>query len=268
MIRGIVFLQRLDDAGQVDADGAVGLAGPPGRDGVDDGQMLRQRHIGTPWPLGELELMPDELRVQTLKQFDRDGLPGDHPDTAVQFPVELGVLQRVPVPDRALEVLRELAQLSGLALGYPFRGLRRAQRLQCHPALGNCHGFPGRDDPYPGAAVGDALDEPVGGEIKQRRPQRLPRYAECPGQILLNKPLTGGKIPAEDGLPQHAEGMRPGRLPGPRPVGRSCCHALTLRRKTVNCQQLPAGPVGTPLPGAGRLGAGTLRRRPGAGSTP
>ncbi len=266
MIGGIVRLQRLDDAGQVGADGEVGVRGPPVGDGVGDGQVLGQRHLGTAGPEGELELVPDELSVQPLEQPDRDGLPGDHPDPAVQLPVELGVLQRVAFRDRALEVLRELAQLGGLVVGDPFRGLDRAQCLQGHPALGDRDGLFGGDDPDARAAVGDPLDEPFSGEVKQRGPQRLPRHPERPGQLLLDKPLARREVPAEDGLPQRGKGVRPRCLPGPRPARRSCCHAPTLRTRAADCQQSPARIVDNPLRKAARLGASRRRRAPGDGA--
>jgi hypothetical protein len=235
--RLVVSPKRIDDAGKVDADGAVGVLWPAAGDGLGDGQVLGQRHLGTAGSTSELELVPDELRVQPLKQPDRDGLPGDHPDLPVQLPVEFGVLQRIRLSDRAPQVFRQLAQLGGLVVGDPFRRLGRAERLKGHPALGDRDGLFGGDDPHPRAPVRDPLDQPVSGEIKQRGPQRLPGHPERPGQLLLNKPLTRREIPAEDGLPQHPEGMHPSRLPSQGRAGCSYSHTSTLRISAVDCQQ-------------------------------
>ena len=169
--RRVVSPKRVDDAGKVDADGAVGVLWPAAGDGLGDGQVLGQRHLGTAGSTSELELVPDELRVQPLKQPDRDGLPGDHPDLPVQLPVEFGVLQRIRLSDRAPEVFRQLAQLGGLVVGDPFRRLGRAERLKGHPALGDGDGLFGRYDTDPGAAIGDPLNKPLGGQVEQRRPQ-------------------------------------------------------------------------------------------------
>ena len=46
--------------------GGVGVV--PG-DGVDDLQVLRQRHVGAPVPHGQPELVPHELPVQPLQQL-------------------------------------------------------------------------------------------------------------------------------------------------------------------------------------------------------
>ena len=86
-------------------------SGRPLGDGFEDGQVLRERDLGAAGAERELELVPDELAVQPVEQADRDVLLGDHADPAVQFPVELGVPERVAVGDRALEILPELAQL-------------------------------------------------------------------------------------------------------------------------------------------------------------
>jgi hypothetical protein len=167
----MVCPQRLDDAGQVGLDGAFRVRRPPAGDGVGDGQVLAERHLGAARPQRELELVPDELGVQPVKQPHRDGLPGDHPDPAVQLPVELGVLRGIRLGDRAPEVLRELAELGGLVVGDPLRGLRGAERLQGHPALADGDGLLGGDDAHPRAPVGDALHEPRRGEVEQRGPQ-------------------------------------------------------------------------------------------------
>ena len=95
----------------MDADSVVGVLGPSAGDRLGDRHVLGQRHLGAAGPLRELELVPHELRVQPVEQPDRDGLSGDDTDPAVQFPVELGVLQRIALRDRALEVLREFEQL-------------------------------------------------------------------------------------------------------------------------------------------------------------
>src|SRR6516164_9016751 len=85
--------QRVDDTAQVPPDGAVGRFGLPVGDRVDDGQVLGQRLLGPARAERELELVPDDLRVQPLEQAHRDGLAGDDADPAVQFPVQLRVLQ-------------------------------------------------------------------------------------------------------------------------------------------------------------------------------
>ena len=133
-------------------------------------------------------------------------------------------LQRVAVGDRALEVLPELAQLRGLGVGDALGRLDRAERLQRHPALGDRHRLFGGDDADPRAAVGDPLDQPLGGEIEQRRPQRLPGDPERAREVLLDQPPAGGEIPAEDRLPDRGERVRPRGLPGLRATGRSCWH--------------------------------------------
>ena len=138
---------------------------------------------------------------------------------------------------RALQVLRQLAELGGLLVGDPLRGLDGAERLQGHPALGDRDGLFGGDDPHPRAPVGDPLDEALGGEVEQRGPQRLPRHPERPRQLLLDEPLTGRDIPAEDRLPERGEGVRPRRLPGPRPTGRIRRHTRNATNVPPDCQQ-------------------------------
>ena len=93
------------------ADGEVGVVRPAVGDRLEDGQVLGQRDLGAARAERELELVPHELAVQPVEQADRDVLRGDRADPAVQFPVELGVPERVAVGDRALEVLAELAEL-------------------------------------------------------------------------------------------------------------------------------------------------------------
>ena len=73
----LVRLQRLDDAGQVGADGEVGVVRPAVGDGVEDGQVLGQRDLGAAGAERELELVPDELAVQPVEQADGDVLAGD-----------------------------------------------------------------------------------------------------------------------------------------------------------------------------------------------
>jgi hypothetical protein len=130
LIRLVAGLQRLDDAGQVRADGEVGVVRPAVGDRLEDGQVLGQRDLGAAGAERELELVPHELAVQPVEQADGDVLGGDRADPAVQLPVELGVPERVAVGDRALEVLAELTELSGLGVGDALGGLNRAQRLQ------------------------------------------------------------------------------------------------------------------------------------------
>ena len=225
LIRLVAGLQRLDDAGQMGADGEVGVVRPAIGDGLEDGQVLGQRDLGAAGAERELELVPHELAVQPVEQADGDVLGGDRADPAVQFPVELGVPERVAVGDRALEVLPELAQLRGLGVGDALGRLDGAERLERHPALGDRHRLFRGDDANPRAAVGDPLDEPLGGEIEQRRAQRLPGDPERAREVLLDEPSAGGEIPAEDRLPDRGEGVRPRGLPGLRATGRSCWHA-------------------------------------------
>jgi hypothetical protein len=219
----IVCPQRLDDAGQVVPDGAFGIRWPAFGDRVRDVQVLGQRHLRTAGPEGELELVPDQLRVQPFEQSDGDRLAGDYDDPAVQFPVELGVLDRVAVGDRALEALGELAQAGRLVIGDLLGRLRRAQRLQGHPAFGDRDGLLAGDDADPGATVRDSLNEPFGSEVEQRGAQRLPRHAQRACQLLFDKPLSRREVSAEDGPPERAEGVQPRRLSGAQAVGRSCC---------------------------------------------
>ena len=206
-------------------------------DGLEDGQVLGQRDLGAARAERELELVPDELAVQPVEQADGDMLGGDRADPAVQFPVELGVPERVAVGDRALEVLPELAQLRGLGVGDALGRLDCAERLERHPALGDRHRLFRGDDANPRAAVGDPLDEPLGGEIEQRRAERLPGDPERAREVLLDKPSAGGEIPAEDRLPDRGEGVRPRGLPGLRATGRSCWHAPNATEVTTDCQQ-------------------------------
>jgi hypothetical protein len=236
----IIGPQRLDDAGQVGLDRAFRVLRPPAGDGVGDGQVLAERCLGTARPQREPELVPDELGVQPLEQPHRDGLPGDHPDPAVQLPVELGVLSGVRLGDRARELLRELTQLGGLVIGDPLRRLRGAERLQGHPALADSDGLFGGDDPDARAPVGDAFHQPLGGEVEQRGPQRLPGHLEHPREFLFHQPLPGREVPAEDGLPEGGQRVRArglARLRRSRCPGR---HAPTLRIPAPDCQQSPS----------------------------
>ncbi len=91
LIRLVAGLQRLDDAGQMGADGEVGVVRPAIGDRLEDGQVLGQRDLGAAGAERELELVPHELAVQPVEQADGDMLGGDRADPAVQFPVELGV---------------------------------------------------------------------------------------------------------------------------------------------------------------------------------
>jgi len=222
----------------VNADRPVGVRGPAVGDSVEDGQVLAQRDLRPAGAQRQLELVPDQLAVQPVDQADRDVLAGDDPDPAVQLPVELGVLQRVVLAHRAFQRLGEVAQLGRLLVGDPLGGLGRAQRLQGHPALGDGHRLFGGDGADPGAAVGYPLDEALGGQVEQRRPQGLPGDSQCSRQLLLDKPLTGREVAVEYGLPKRGERMRPCCFPGPRPVPRPCCHTLTLRTFPTDCQQL------------------------------
>jgi hypothetical protein len=228
----------------VSADGEVGVVRPPVGDGFEDGQMLGQRDLGAAGAERELELVPDELAVQPVEQGDRDVLLGDHADPAVQFPVELGVAERVAVGDRAREILPELAELGRVGVGDAQRGLDRAERLQSHPALGDRHRLFGGDDADPRAAVGEALDQPVRREIEQRRAQRLPGDPERACQVLLDQPAPGGEIAAEDRLPDGGEGAGAGGLPDLRSARLSCWHVPNATYVAADCQQSADGRVG------------------------
>jgi hypothetical protein len=238
-------LQRRDDAGQVNADRPVGVRGPAVGDSVEDGQVLAQRDLRPAGAQRQLELVPDELAVQPLDQADRDVLSGDDPDPAVQFPVELGVLERVAFAHRALDRLGEVAELRRFLIGDPLRGLGGAQCLQGHPALGDGYRLFRGDGTDPGTAVGDPLNEALGGQVEQRRPQGLPGDPERSRQFLLDEPLAGREVAVEYGLPERGQRVRSRCFPGPRPVfpcsrppPRSCCHAPTLRTFPADCQQL------------------------------
>jgi hypothetical protein len=225
----------------VSADGEVGVVRPAVGDGFEYGQVLGERDLGAAGAERELELVPDELGVQPVEQADRDVLLGDHADLAVQFPVELGVPERVAVGDRALEVLPELAQLGRVLVGDAQRRLDRAERLQGHPALRDRHRLLGGDDADAGAAVGDALDQTVRREIKQRRAQRLPGDPERTSQVLLHEPPPGGEIAAEDRLPDRGERAGARGLPDLRPARRSCWHVPNATYVAADCQQSVAG---------------------------
>jgi hypothetical protein len=225
----------------VGADGEVGVVGAPVGDGLEDGQVLGQRDLGAAGAEREPELVPDELGVQPVEQADRDVLGGDHADPAVQFPVELGVAQRVAVGDRALEVLAELAELRRVGVGDAQRRLDRAERLQGHPALGDRHRLFGGDDADPRAAVGDALDQPVRREIEQRRAHRLPGDPQRTREVLLDKPSPGGEVAAEDRLPDRGEGTGARGLPDLRPARRSCWHVPNATDVAADCQQSVTG---------------------------
>jgi hypothetical protein len=221
----------------VGADGEVGVVRPPVGHRFEDGQVLGQRDLGAAGAEREPELVPDELGVQPVEQPDRDVLAGDHADPAVQFPVELGVAQRVAVGDRALEVLPELAQLGRVLVGDAQRRLDRAERLQGHPALGDRDRLFGADDADPRAAVGDPLDQAVRREVEQRRAQGLPGDAERAREVLLDQPSPGGEIAAEDRLPDRGEGAGAGGLPDLRAARRSCWHVPNATDAATDCQQ-------------------------------
>jgi hypothetical protein len=208
----------------VRADREVGVVRPAVGDGFQDGQVLGQRDLGTAGAQRELELVPYELGVQPVEQADRDVLPGDHADPAVQLPVELGVPERVAVGHRALEILPKLAQPRRVLVADAQRRLDRAERLKRHPALGDRHRLFGADDADPGTAVGDALDEPVRREVEQRRAQGLPGHSERAREVLLDQPPPGGEFAAEDRLPDRGEGAGTGGLSDLRPARRSCWH--------------------------------------------
>ncbi len=148
-------------------------------------------------------------------------------------------LSGLPSATERLRFSASSRSCGGLVVGDPFRGLDRAQRLKGHPALGDRDGLFGGDDPDPGAAVGDPLDEPLGGQVEQRGPQGLPGHPERAGQLLLDQPLAGREVPAEDGLPQRRRGRA--RAPLPRPVDRLAfllpCSDATYRRPRIvnNC---------------------------------
>src|SRR5215469_3233934 len=235
--------QRLDDAVEVPPGGPVRLVGAPAGDRVDDVEVFGQRLA---WPAGakrELELVPDELAVQPLEQADRDGLAGDGADPAVQLPVELGVLQRVAVGDGARELRPELTEADGLVVGDALRRLDRAQRLERHAALGDGHRLVRADHADPGAAVRDALDEALGGEVEQRGPQALPCHPEHRGELFLDQPLTRSEVAAQDRLPKGGKRVRPCRLSGLGTARRRSGHARRLRNPSVHCQQSVAAPL-------------------------
>ena len=131
-------------------------------------------------------------------------------------------LNGLPSATAALQVLAQLTQLRGLLVGDVQRRLHGAQRLQGHPALGDLDRLFGGHHPDPRAAVGYPLDESLRGQVEQRGPQRLPGHPERRGQLLLDEPLAGREVPAEDGLaergdrrapaPPHRPGDRPGYL--------------------------------------------------------
>jgi hypothetical protein len=98
-------------------------------DRVDDREVLAEGLPGPAGALRELELVPDELRVQPVKQGDRDGLPGDEADGPVQLLVGFRVLERVPVGHAAPEPVAKLPQAGDLLVGGVRRGLDGAQRL-------------------------------------------------------------------------------------------------------------------------------------------
>ena len=52
----------------------LGRGRVPGRDGLDDGLVFRQRHVRAPRPQRQLELVPDDLGVEPLEQAGRDRL--------------------------------------------------------------------------------------------------------------------------------------------------------------------------------------------------
>jgi hypothetical protein len=221
----------------VRADGEVGVVRPAVGDGFEDGQVLGQRDLGAAGAQRELELVPDQLGVQPVEQPDRDVLPGDHPDPAVQLPVELGVPERVAFGHRALEILPEIAQLGHILVADAQRCPDRAERLQGHPALGDRHRLLGGDDTDPGTAVGYALDEPIRREVKQRRAQGLPGHPERASEVLLDQPPPGGEFAAEDCLPDRGEGAGAGGLPDLRPARRSCWHVPNATYVPADCQQ-------------------------------
>ena len=179
------------------------------RDGGDDRQVLGQRGLRTAGAQRQLELMTDQLAVQPLEQAGRHRLTGDLPHQPVQFVVERRVLQQLALRDAALHLLADLAQPGRVGLGDPFGRLGRAQSLERHPALGDRDRLVQGHGPHPRAAVRYPLDQPLGGQVEQRRAQAGAGHPERPGQLLLDQPLPGRHVPGQDRLPQPLDRQPP-----------------------------------------------------------
>ena len=81
-----------------------------------------------------------------------------------------------------------------------------AQPFEDHAALGDRDRLLHGDHPHPRAAVGDALDQPFGGEVDEGGADGGPRDAVHLGQVGLDQQLAGGEVAARQRAPQGVGG--------------------------------------------------------------
>jgi hypothetical protein len=96
---------------------------------------------------------------------------------------------------------------------------RRGRRLDDQPRLVGAAHVLGRDVRDARAAVGEQLDEAVGGQAAERLADRRARHAELGGEVLLAQLGVMGQVAREDALAQRrvravddADDVQPVRL--------------------------------------------------------
>src|SRR4051794_39864226 len=225
--------------------GLGGLA-LPGGDGFDDRRVLGQRLHRAPGREHGPELEAHDLRVQPAADVARDAVPGDLEDPPVQDGVALRHGQQLAGGVQPLHVGDQPAQLVRLAVGAPLSGVAGGHRLQCGAGLEDLDRLPRGDAAHAAPAFALADPEAVVLETQQRGADRPPLPPQPVGELLLDQPLAGRELAADDRAVQRAVRVR-------------LAHARSLADIIVDNLVTVAGCPITPCPPNARASSSAAR---------
>jgi hypothetical protein len=144
------------------------------------------------------ELMPCRLRTQPLEQLCRRLVRAHLTQQTVHLLIEPRVLHEVAGIDGTTDVVAQHPQRFGIVGGEVLGGLARAEGFESDAHLDDLDGLVHADRAHAGTLVRQPLDEPLAGEVQQRRAHSGARRTEPVADVGLDESLVRGELAAED----------------------------------------------------------------------
>lgn len=195
------FAKRSDHAPQMCAHRSLGRIGVSGADGIDDRNMLGQRHRHTSRMHRQFELMPDELPTQPLQDLVRGALSADLTNTSVQQLILTRISKDIACCCGFGNSAAKVGEFGNVVVGDIARGPGGTQTFDDHTDLGDLDCLVERHRPNPRAPICHTFDQALSAELLQSSANGTPTGMELHAQIGFDHSLIGCEVTAENRLP-------------------------------------------------------------------
>lgn len=185
-------------APQMCAHGSLGCVGVAGADGIDDGDMLGQRHRHTSGVHRQLELMADELPAQPLQDLVCGSLGAYLTNTSVQQLILTRVSKDVACCGGFGNSSTKIGEFGNVGVGDIASGPGGTQSFDDHANLGDLDCLIERHRPNPRAPIGYTFDQALSAELLQSSANSAPAGMELHAQISFDHSLVRCEVTAEN----------------------------------------------------------------------